>query len=242
MARNDEAYRRKKGRILDTAWELFREKGYDGTTVDAVIDRAGISKGTFYHYFDSKADLLDGVVERLTLQGFEELRPILAQRSIPPLERLDRLLAASRDWRIANLDRIRTVLEVLLRDENTIIRNKMNRLMASLIVPHLAEIIAQGVKNGSFQVDHPRETAEILISLVQVTAELNAWDLLRLEEYPERFGSMEKRIGIYLESLRRILAAPQGAFQGLEAGFAERIAAVFNDGPGNSREEGRGQG
>ncbi len=45
-------------KILNTAWRLFSENGYDETTVDEIIEATNTSKGTFYHYFNSKEDLL----------------------------------------------------------------------------------------------------------------------------------------------------------------------------------------
>ena len=48
-----------KGRIVTAAWQLFYEKGYNGTTVDDIIELSGTSKGSFYYYFSSKDSLLD---------------------------------------------------------------------------------------------------------------------------------------------------------------------------------------
>ncbi|MBQ5324043.1 MAG: TetR/AcrR family transcriptional regulator [Oscillospiraceae bacterium] len=45
-------------KILNAAWKLFEEKGYEETTVDEIIEDTNTSKGTFYHYFKSKEDLL----------------------------------------------------------------------------------------------------------------------------------------------------------------------------------------
>ena len=45
-------------KILNAAWELFEKKGYEDTTVDEIIEATQTSKGTFYHYFKSKEDLL----------------------------------------------------------------------------------------------------------------------------------------------------------------------------------------
>lgn len=47
-----------KDKILETAWQLFVEKGYEKTTVDEIINLCGTSKGGFYHYFSAKDDLL----------------------------------------------------------------------------------------------------------------------------------------------------------------------------------------
>lgn len=48
-----------KNQILEAAWELFREKGYENTTVNDIIKRAGTSKGGFYYYFKAKEELLN---------------------------------------------------------------------------------------------------------------------------------------------------------------------------------------
>ena len=48
-----------KGRIVAAAWQLFYEKGYNGTTVDDIIDLSGTSKGSFYYYFNTKDELLN---------------------------------------------------------------------------------------------------------------------------------------------------------------------------------------
>lgn len=47
-----------KIRIAKVAWKLFREKGYNETTVDDIIAQSGTSKGSFYHYYSSKDELL----------------------------------------------------------------------------------------------------------------------------------------------------------------------------------------
>lgn len=47
-----------KERIIDAAWELFREKGYEDTTLQDIIDKSGTSRGAFYHHFRAKEDLL----------------------------------------------------------------------------------------------------------------------------------------------------------------------------------------
>ena len=44
----------RKNEILDTAEILFEEKGYDKCSVNDILNRIGIAKGTFYHYFKSK--------------------------------------------------------------------------------------------------------------------------------------------------------------------------------------------
>ena len=55
---NKKSNRNTKTKIVSAAWKLFYEQGYDSTTVEDIIKESGTSKGSFYHYFDSKDSLL----------------------------------------------------------------------------------------------------------------------------------------------------------------------------------------
>ena len=48
-----------KSRIVSAAWQLFYEKGYNGTTMDDIIELSGTSKVSFYYYFSTKDELLN---------------------------------------------------------------------------------------------------------------------------------------------------------------------------------------
>ena len=50
---------KRKNEIFDCAGELFYTEGYEKTSIQQIIDKLGIAKGTFYHYFSSKFDLLN---------------------------------------------------------------------------------------------------------------------------------------------------------------------------------------
>lgn len=50
-----------KGDIVVAAWKLFYEQGYDETTIDDIIETSNTSKGSFYHYFEGKDDLLSSL-------------------------------------------------------------------------------------------------------------------------------------------------------------------------------------
>lgn len=69
-------------RILAAATELFAEQGYAATSVQQVVDRAGVTKGGLYHYFGAKEDLL-----------IEMYRAVFGER----LAALDRIIGQGRD-------------------------------------------------------------------------------------------------------------------------------------------------
>ena len=56
----------RKNEILDAAGILFSEKGYDNTSVTDIMNAVGIAKGTLYHHFKSKEDIMDALIKRQT--------------------------------------------------------------------------------------------------------------------------------------------------------------------------------
>ena len=50
--------RNTRGRIINAAWSLFYEQGYEDTTIDEIVEASGTSKGSFYHYFEGKDALM----------------------------------------------------------------------------------------------------------------------------------------------------------------------------------------
>lgn len=64
--------RNTKGRIIQAAWQLFYQQGYDDTTVEEIIEASGTSRGSFYHYFEGKDALLSSV-SFLFDEKYEEL-------------------------------------------------------------------------------------------------------------------------------------------------------------------------
>ena len=67
-----------KIRIVKAAWDLFYKQGYDDTTVEEIVDESGTSKGSFYHYFESK-DAILGSLAYLFDEKYEQLEKTLDQ-------------------------------------------------------------------------------------------------------------------------------------------------------------------
>ena len=61
-----------KSKIVSAAWNLYYELGYDDTPIDEIVEAAGTSKGSFYHYFDGKDALLSSL-SYLFDEKYEEL-------------------------------------------------------------------------------------------------------------------------------------------------------------------------
>ena len=109
--------RNTKGRIVNAAWKLFYEQGYEDTTVEDIIFESETSKGSFYHYFDGKDALLSSL-SVLFDEQYEEImqRPNLPENSVDLLQYLNRAL-----------------FETI---ENTVSIDLLSRLFSSQLVTH----------------------------------------------------------------------------------------------------------
>ena len=67
-----------KGKIINAAWKLFYEQGYDDTTVEEIIYESKTSKGSFYHYFEGK-DALLGSLSYLFDEKYDELKETIGE-------------------------------------------------------------------------------------------------------------------------------------------------------------------
>jgi TetR/AcrR family transcriptional regulator, cholesterol catabolism regulator len=73
--------------MLQVALELFSERGFHATTVQAIVQRAGVTKGAFYHHFESKEDVLRQVHAEYAGEMVANARDTL-ERDIPPIQQL----------------------------------------------------------------------------------------------------------------------------------------------------------
>jgi AcrR family transcriptional regulator len=97
QTKNEPRFERRKdarpGEILAAALELFVEKGFAATRLEDVAQRAGVSKGTVYLYFDSKEDLFKSVVRSGIVRAIEEAEKLVAGFEGSSAELLRRIYA-----------------------------------------------------------------------------------------------------------------------------------------------------
>lgn len=91
MARIVKAPDDRRREILDTAMDLFAEKGFEGASMRDIARRMGTAPGLVYHYFDSKRKLLDEAMERYVEECTEGLVNLLRSTDLGFREKVDAL-------------------------------------------------------------------------------------------------------------------------------------------------------
>lgn len=212
-----------RGELIEAAWQLFSRAGYEATPVSAIIDKVGLSKGTFYYYFAGKEDILDAVVSRMIAEIAREVEPIPYDATLSPPQKLNAFISAIRDWKSAHMDIVQEAAEVLYRDENVIIRHKVNNRAIESLTPVLARIIAQGIETKDFDVEGPEETAEIILRFFNAMAETQAASFLAMAEDPSSLELVMHRTGVYMGAIERMLGVAKGAIFAIDDGMKERL-------------------
>jgi AcrR family transcriptional regulator len=200
----------RRGEILACARALFDSAGYEDTTVNAIIERAGIAKGTFYHYFAGKEDLLDALVDEIVERLLDAISPIVARgdTATEKLRRVHDVAAGIKSTHAATLLRY---LRVFYRPDNLVARHRMTERMLARAQPLYAQIIRQGVAERVFDTKYPEEAAEIFLRMWSGLGERFARLLMEAESSPDRLSEAERVFAVYEEAAERLLGAPAGS-------------------------------
>lgn len=197
--------------LLDTSMALFQQKGYDHTSVADIIDAVGIAKGTFYHYFPSKEDLLAAIVERYTAAIQGRLQDIVDNPELSAMEKLHRVYYDVGTYKLERMEQMLVLTVALYRDANRRLRDGLEEAVISGSGEYLGRIFRQGVDEGVFSTRFPEQLGPMLSKMglyvrdlfgTVVTDPLGNADLV-----PTLYAAAEA----YQEAVERALGARPGS-------------------------------
>lgn len=157
----------KKEAILLAGMEVMKATGYNGTSVKHIVDAAGVPKGSFYNYFDSKEQFAIEAIEYASIEGREHAAIILEDASILPAERLTRFFNGSLDCATDNEFKQGCFLGNMcqeMADASDDIRIALD-LALNRLTAMLADTIKVGQQDGTINALHDAGTvAEFLFN------------------------------------------------------------------------------
>ena len=207
MARtlDPESYAVKRDAFIDAGTRLIQTKGYEQLSIQELLDELGASKGAFYHYFGSKGDLLEAVVERMADAVEVQWAEPMTRPGLSAPERLESVFSITAQWKNARKDLVIAVIEAWLSDHNAIVRDKLRQLVARRMTSLLETILRQGVAEGDFTVTDPEATAHVLVGLIQ-TAQERALELfVARQDGRAELADVERAFGALQEAFERIV-------------------------------------
>lgn len=188
----------RKNEILDVAERLFHTKGFDNTSTNDILQEVGIARGTLYYHFQSKEEILDGVINRMIGQMLARAGALAKQKEIPVLQRLTlmiRALQVHEGWGDA-------LMEQIHKPQNALMHQKIQERLLSGMNPLLTELIEEGVAEGICHTDYPAEVAEMTFLYANI-----AFDSVMVQDREER----ERKAAAFIYNLERLLQMEQGS-------------------------------
>jgi AcrR family transcriptional regulator len=219
----EEDYAARRNEILDVARQLVYTKGYEQMSIQDILDTLKISKGAFYHYFDSKPALLEALIDRIGDEAEATILPLLDDPTLPALEKLRRYFGNAVQWKSTQKDYMLALLRIWYSDDNAIIRHKVFVKMRERVAPSFTQAIRQGIREGTLSTQYPEQATEISLYLILGLGDKFGEVILKREtstsdlSAEERFRMMNEAVSAYTDALERVLGASTGSMQLMDA-------------------------
>lgn len=147
--------------ILDVAFRLFMEKGYEHTSIQDIINHlGGLSKGAIYHHFKSKEDILIAVTDRMTAESNQMLAAIRDRQDLSGQEKLKTIFKESITRSVQ--DDIFTVAPDF-HNNPKLLFSLLHDTIEEVVPNYILPIIQQGISDGSIKTDYPKQLAELIL-------------------------------------------------------------------------------
>ena len=188
---------KRKLELLKIAYGMFITKGYENTSVDGIIEEAGIAKGTFYYYFESKEQLLEDVIEMMLDEEIAKAEEVLSS-DLPIPQRIVGIIASIRPG-VGE----KPIEDALHEDENAFMHNKVNKRIVERLVPLLTRVAEEGISTGVFDCDNVPERVKVILILSN-----------NLFNEP---GYTPKDIEVFIDLIEKLLGAKKGTMDFVKA-------------------------
>lgn len=231
MTREVKNYEERLQEILATARGLFFTKGYDATSVNDIISTIGIAKGTFYHYFDSKEDLMIALADQITDEAVNIISNITEDSSLSAGKKFQKVFSQTGNWKMDNREMMLELLQVMYDPKNTRLFKTLNTMTLEKATPYFTQIIKQGIDAGEWETRYPDEIARIIFQMGFGISEQFRTGLLKLLEVSadkkqEILADLRQKIEAYEYAISRLIGAEPGDLNLIDF---DLIDAFFGD-------------
>lgn len=206
MKKGDE----RREQILETAERLFYRKGYEETSIQDILDNLKMSKGGFYHHFESKHQLLDALCAKQLKKNGEAMRAAVEAAQGDAVAQLNALYDKCTLWQEGQAEFTALVLKTAYLDGGVQLRDSLRQAMLTDARPLIREIIHAGVEQKKLFTRYPDDIGELLLLLF---ANLNDEIAMRLAKDEKEGGLSDvlNQLTLYRHAVETLVGAPYGS-------------------------------
>lgn len=150
-----------KERIVAEAYELFGEKGYEKTSVAEIIEKAGTSKGGFYHHFKSKEEILETITFNYIEAIKAHYKSILADHQMTVVDKFVASFYRLNSMKVASVKDWHKIKNLYTFKGNHLLLRRMGEAFEKETVDYYRRLIEEGVAEKVFSTDYPAELAAL---------------------------------------------------------------------------------
>lgn len=228
MGRITKEYHVRKNELLDAAQELFFTKGYKQTSIESIIKKIGVAKGTFYYYFKSKEDLLDKLTYKMSKKILEEVKKIVEKDDLNAIDKLNQAYDVARSVKLENIELLKVLLKAFYNDRNLFFRHKMFMSSMEILAPEFSKIIRQGVNEKVFNTPFPDEAARLIFEIANTFSGKIPQLIMDLDKNPENLNKVEKEYRVYENAIERIVGAEEGTVEIVNRNILKKFSEKLN--------------
>lgn len=150
-------------KIMQAAFEAFTEKGYSQTSMDDIVKRSGLSKGTLYWHFTNKQQLFLAIVEAV-MKAWDEQLALLADGEASAEDRIRSFFSQAGTVFEANKNLVGLLVDAFFQSYQMAEAQSIMKDIYARFVGHIERIIQQGIDNGEFRPVDPHMAAVSLMA------------------------------------------------------------------------------
>ena len=169
MKKSDENKKIKEEKMLKTAFSLFTKKGFKETSIQDIVDNAGVAKGTFYLYFKDKYDIQNRLIERKSQKLFSDAMKALKKADIQNFE--DQIIFII-EHVIDKLNKNHLLLKFISKNLSLGVYNKAITKITDLTDSNedtIYTLFMEGIKKNNIKLKNPEVTLFMIIELTSST-------------------------------------------------------------------------
>ena len=181
---------KRKKELLKIAYDMFLTQGYENTSVDEIIEKAQIAKGTYYYHFQSKEQMLEEVIDMMIDSETKIAKQIITMDISVP-QKIVMILTSMKPTEAEQ-----PIKNALFQPENVLMHHKVRQKLINILTPILSEVIKEGVDEGIFECDNIPERVKMLLIISDGTFNEGTFS--------------EQDISVFIDMTEKLLGAEKG--------------------------------